>query len=166
MALRAPMLDARIDERRFRSAVHRFTRQLGPKASDKATRKIALDVTDRIVRSLNGLYGRPKRIDTGRYRAAWVMGTEKALGSSRGLPSAAQSVDMRNPSQQSDGTGELVKRGLSTVVTVTNNVEYGIELEYGTASMAAGMHRAEALLFVAKEVEAVTRSVMREAWES
>lgn len=154
----------RLDERRFGRAVSRFVRQLAPKAAEQAVKKIALDVTREILVSLNGVTGLPKRIDTGRYRAAWASGTEIAVGSRAGLPTAPSSSSTENPSRSGDGAGTFAKSGARSAITVTNNVEYGPHLEYGTQAMAAGWHRGTALAKVGREVEEVAEAAMRDAW--
>lgn len=136
----------------------------------KATRKLGYEVGQRIVRSLNGIYDAPKRVDTGRYRAGWAIGTTEATGIrlaagvTRGEGGRFQSTDRAETSQAGDGRGEFSGRLWHFVVTVTNNVEYGPYIEYGTASMAAGYHRDKALRFVQPRAEKALKTAVRLAW--
>ena len=82
-----PTLDFRLNQRLMRTAVNAFARRHGPAAVDKAVRKMAFDVVSYTTRALNGAeagYAHPKRIDTGRYRAAWNVAIEKATGRAAG----------------------------------------------------------------------------------
>lgn len=136
----------------------------------KMVRKIGYDVGQRLVRSLNGIYDAPKRIDTGRYRAGWAIGTSEATGIrlaagvTHGADGRFQSSSHADTSQPGDGVGSLTQRPYYYIVTVTNNVEYGPYLEFGTPRMAAGYHRDKALRFVQDRTEKALGIAIRMAW--
>lgn len=146
-----------LDEARFNGAVRAFLRRQAPDAVDRAARRIAFGVGSTLVRSLNGLGGLPKRIDTGRYRAGWATGTSEATGRRVVAPSAPTS-------QPGDGQGTRTGRGLSLTVTVINNVEYGEHVEYGTDRMTAGLHRKAALEAEGRKVAKLMGGELARAW--
>lgn len=148
-----------LDEARFNRAVQTFLRRQAPQAVDRAARRVAFGVGVRIVRSLNGLDGLPKRVDTGRYRAAWAVGTSQATGRRVAAPPASTS-------EPGDGIGTREGRGLTLTLTVTNNVEYGEHVENGTERMAAGLHRAAALEAEGRKVAATVGGEIARAWEA
>lgn len=155
----------KLDARRFQGAVSRFLRGKGPEMVDKAVRKIAFDVTREIVVSLNGVSGLPKRIDTGRYRSGWAIGIERAIGN-EALKAPLVRVDPNNPPKPTDGAGSIAGGLWNRVVTVINNVEYGPEIEDGTARMAAGMHRAAALAKVGRGIAQRIGPAFAAAWRT
>lgn len=150
-------LNMTLDSRRFQRAVDRFVRRSGPAASDRIVRKTAFDVTREIVVSLNGVGGLPKRIDTGRYRAAWAVAIEAVAGRAAGPTTGLRA---------GDGESRIEGRLFRRVVTVTNNVEYGPYIEYGTARMAAGMHRIAALAKIGKQIARIVGPEFASAWRS
>lgn len=151
-------LNMQLDARRFSRAVERFVRKSGPAAADRIVRKTAFDVAREIVVSLNGVTGLPKRIDTGRYRAAWAVAVEAVAGRRAGPQSTA--------AHAGDGGSTIEGTPFRRIVTVTNNVEYGPYIEYGTERMAAGMHRAAALAKVGKGIARLVSPEFAAAWRS
>lgn len=132
----------KVDTQRLSWELARFTRNLAPDAISRAVRATTFHVGGDIIRSLNGGeagFPVPKRIDTGRYRAGWVMGTAMVAGPAQG-PTTGGDAD--NPQQPDDGVGETVRAaaGLKLAMKVTNNVEYGPYIEDGTDTMAPGHH--------------------------
>ena len=107
-----------------------------------------------ILRRLNGLDGNPKRIDTGRYRAAWAVGTKEATGMTLPVSTSA--------SESGDGVGVRT----ATAITVTNNVEYGPYIEYGTEHMAAGLHVADAVEAEGRTASKVIGGEFARAWRA
>ncbi|MFA9272134.1 MAG: hypothetical protein ACEQSX_15540 [Baekduiaceae bacterium] len=132
----------KVDTQRLTRELARFTRNLGPAAIDQAVRATTFHVGGDIVRSLNGTeagFPVPKRIDTNRYRAGWVMGTAMVAPPAQDTTTGG---DADNPQQPDDGVGETIRRsaGLNLALKVTNNVEYGPYIEDGTDTMAPGHH--------------------------
>lgn len=149
-----------LDVARLNRAVAAFVGRRAPAVADRMVRAAAFKVGDRIVRSLNGEeagYPNPKRIDTGRYRAAWAVGTAMATGTRPAAPGASTA-------RSGDGLGVTVGKGATRQITVTNNVEYGPYVEYGTARMAAGLHVQGALRAVAAEIEDLVAPHLKRAW--
>lgn len=147
-----------LDTARLNRALAAFGRAQGPEAVDRAVRRISFGVAGRIVRSLNGTEGNPKRVDTGRYRAAWAAGGSEATGMMVPAPTSPES-------QPGDGSGVMTGRGLAAEIVVTNNVEYGPYVEYGTAHMAAGLHAQDALRKEGAKAAEVIGGEFRRAWE-
>lgn len=156
----SPAVTLTVDERRFNRAVQAFLRRQAPAAVDRASRRIVFGVASRCVRDITA--GAVPRIDTGRYRAGWAMGTKQAIGKA---PNAPLSTDPKNPSRPGDGTGTKTGAMLSVTYTVANNVEYGPLLEYGTVSMAAGLHLAHALEGEGHVVARLVGGEVLRAWE-
>lgn len=157
-------ITVKVNAERARRELANFTRNLAPKLVDATVRKTAFDVGGDVVRSLNGYeagFPNPKRIDTGRYRAGWSIGVREAVGKA---PGPTTGGDEDNPQRADDGVGEMVNSGARALVRVTNNVEYGPEVEDGTESMAPGHHIKLALLRAAVRMrEALGKAVPR-AW--
>lgn len=147
-----------LDTSRLNRAVEAFARVHGPAATDRLVRRLSFGVGGRIVRALNGQEGNPKRIDTGRYRAAWAMGTADATGMSLSAPSSA--------SEASDGMGSRSGSGLNATITVTNNVDYGPYVEYGTESMSAGLHVQDAIRKEGAKAADVIEAEFARAWRA
>lgn len=158
----------KLDTAKFNRAVTTFLRGKAPGMVDKAVRKIAFDVTHTLVVSLNGgpeTYAWvPRRIDTGRYRAAWVTGTRRALGVNVG-PADINDPEGKNPVKAGDGTGSRTGRGLTRQITVTNAVEYAQDVELGTVNMTAGLHLYYAVRKVGKGVAGMVGGAMKRAWQ-
>lgn len=142
MAIKGTTME--FEETRFDAAVSTFLRQLLPEAVDQAVRKMAFDVVDVTARGLNGAGGLPKRIDTGRLRAAWGVALQDG-----GLPVPA-SVASSPETLPGDGgaTLDYGSSGLLQGIEVRNNVEYAAHVEYGTETMAPGKHLERALRIV------------------
>lgn len=143
----------------------------GRKAVDQTVRKLAFDVGARLVKSLNGIYDAPKRIDTGRYRASWAVGTTEATGIkirggvTRDEQGRFQSDVSSEASRHDDGKGSFQRTGpYVALATVTSNVEYGPYIEFGAEAMEPGFHRDKALKFVQREAEAVVALILRNTW--
>lgn len=157
----------RLNQQRLNQELQSFLRGRLPGAVSQVVRRTALAIGGEIVRSLNGTeagYFLPKRIDTGRYRAAWAMGVQDATGAA--LP-APRSTDPENPSLDSDGKGRTQRdsAGLRVVVRVDNNVEYAPFIEEGTDRMLPGKHVARALLVSAAELRAAAGKEIPAAWD-
>ena len=171
MSASAPALSFRHNSALMRTAVNAFVRKHGPEVVDKVTRKMAFDVVAYTTKALNGAgagYNHPKRIDTGRYRAAWNVAIEAAVGKSAG--STAVSPESRhsgqpNPAQSGDGSAKVEGSGMGRTITVINAVEYGPYLEFGTSSMAAGLHLTRGLLVVGKDAMKAIGAPLRAAWD-
>lgn len=156
----------RLNQQRLNQELQSFLRGRLPGAVSQIVRRTALAVGGEIVRSLNGQeagYFLPKRIDTGRYRAAWAMGVQDATGAPLAAP---RSTDPDNPSRDTDGTSrtERDSAGLRLTVRVDNNVEYALKVEEGTDTMLPGKHVAHALLHSAAEMRAAAGKAIPEAW--
>jgi len=138
------MLDIRLDNARLNAAL----RELGAKVpglQDKIVRKLAFDgVRDIVVSITTGAWDNPIRVDTGRYRAAWGVGS-MALGFGAAGPT--------NDAQRGDGKGKVTTTEGRTMAVITNAVEYAEAVEYGTLYMRPGHHVAVALQRVAEDGE-------------
>lgn len=157
-------ITVRVQQDRLRAELDRFTRNLSPALVDSVTRKTAFDIGGDIVRSLNGTeagFPVPKRIDTGRYRAAWSIGVREATGKA---PGPTTGGDADNPQQIDDGEGREIKRNARAVVRVTNNVEYGPYIEDGTEAMRPGHHLKLSLLRGAVRLREAIGKAVPLAW--
>ena len=146
--------------------LRRFNKGLLPAAVDKIVRRSALLVVAETIKSMNGEeagYPNPKRIDTGRGRAAWAMGIQQAIGVGGSL--APPSTDPKNPSRAGDGWGGTKGKGtLVSRVRVENNVEYMIYVEEGTEKMRPGNHLERALFVAAADIRTAAGKVIPDAW--
>jgi len=133
-------ITASVKEDLLAAELRNFLRNQLPKVVDVVTRKTAFDITADTMKSLNGVDGLPKRIDTGRYRGAWRVALKTAGISVGGLPSSAKN------NKSSDGSGSVKGSGVTRLITVTNNVEYALHVEAGTVKMRPGNHLARALI--------------------
>lgn len=136
-----------LDQARLSRAVSAFLSQLDTRVSHVVVRKIAFDVVAETQKGLNGaLGGLPKRIDTGRLRGGWRVAMQNGGLRTRGLSPTVP--------ENEAGDGAVVEsgRGLTRSVEVSNNVEYAEHVEYGTESMAPGLHLTRALRVVAQQV--------------
>lgn len=159
-------MDLRLNERRLAAELSAFVAGRLPVAVAKITRAAVFGIGGEIVRSLNGEeagYPNPKRIDTGRYRAAWAMGVQAATGDR--IP-APPSTDLENPTRSGDGDAQVSGRGgLVLRARVDNNVEYAADVEYGTPGMRPGLHVARALLVEAAKIRTAAGKMIPAAWE-
>lgn len=151
----SPPLSIEFDRRRFNAATSKFLRRLAPAAVDRAVRKMAFDVAAETVKGLNGVDGLPKRIDTGRLRAAWAVAVTPVSGRAAGPVGDAKA---------GDGTSTMSGHGLARQASVTNNVEYAPYVEDGTGTMAAGHHLARAFRVVGNQARALVGDELIEAW--
>jgi hypothetical protein len=128
-----------IEQDRLSAAVQALAQRF-PEAADAIVRKVAFDVIANVAERVP--------VDTGRYRAGW-----------------RASLDVLDGAGSSD-TVEVKKgdRGLS--ITVTNPVEYGPFLEYGTSTRPPGNHLASAIASVRGSLPVdEARREIRAAWE-
>lgn len=152
------MISVHLNEQRLRSALSDFTRRRGPEAVDRIIRKTVFDVISYTVRALNGAdagYPHPKRIDTGRLRAAWGVASEAATG---------RAVGNTNAAQPGDGQARWSGAGLARKVWLTNAVEYGPYVELGTSKMVPGLHLTRGLLLGAKSLLLAAKREIPAAW--
>ena len=182
MANANPTLDFKLNRELFRTAINAFARKHGPEAVDRAVRKMAFDTVAYTTKALNGAgagYAHPKRIDTGRYRAAWSTAIEATVGRAGGPTTVTNGragvgrdekgkfVGLnRNKAQPHDGTSKAEGKGLTKTITVTNNVEYGPYVEFGTDDMAAGLHLTRAMVVVAKDALKAVGIELSKAWDA
>lgn len=156
----------KVDAQRLNRELAKFVRTLGPAAVDVAVRGTAFHVGGDIVRSLNGYdagFPAPKRIDTARYRAGWVMGVAQVAPPAQ---DSTEGGDADNPQRSDDGVGQRIQTsgGNKLVLRVTNNVEYGPYVEHGTETMAPGNHMRLALLRGAVRLREAIGEAIPDAW--
>lgn len=160
----------RFDIGRFNAAARDLLRRAMPAAVDQSLRWGAFAVVGEIARSLNGEeagFDVPKRIDTGRYRAAWSVTTRAVFGKAAGPTSVGTSRSGEvNPPRASDGTGKLSGSPLGRRVMLENNVEYGHEVEYGTRRMRPGRHARRAIEVVRPRYRLAVLRILRGATRS
>lgn len=155
----------RLNQRRLNAALTGFLRSV-PKARERAIRKIAFDVlSDTVVGITTGEGGNPKRVDTGRYRAAWRnAGEEAGVNVTASLAPAlrVRGEGGRFLSSSRDGAAEWRGEPGETSLTLTNNVEYGAFVEYGTGAMAPGNHLSRALELARRNVPQPNNPIQQE----
>ena len=151
------MLNAKVDTSALNRALSKIEAKL-PGIQDQVVRKLAFDgVRDIVVSITTGAFSNPIRVDTGRYRAAWSVGSQ-ALG----LGAAGPTTGART----GDGRGIVEKSGPVTIATITNAVEYAEYVEYGTRTMEAGHHVEVALQRVTEDGEDLIRALLGPLFES
>lgn len=165
-----PRLDMRLNQRALRTAINAFARRNGPAAVDRVVRKVAFDVVSYTTRALNGAeagYHHPKRIDTGRLRAAWSVAIAAGTGKPAGPTAVSPTRKDGSPSGASatDGQAAWTGRGMAKTVTIINNVDYAQDVEHGTRHMIPGLHLTRGLLVGAKDVFRLTGVELRAAWD-
>lgn len=135
-----------------------------PSIVNRAARKVASDVVTATCRGISGgVESVPRRVDTGRYRAAWAMGALKIGQPAKGVSTKGAS--------SSDASTEVKTTRAGTHVGVQNNVEYGPYVELGTERMEPGNHLFRALGVVAqglplKELHAELEQEIADAWRA
>lgn len=151
------MLDAKLDSAALNAAISKIEKRI-PDMADKVVRKLAFDgMRDIVVSITTGAFGNPIRVDYGRYRAAWGVGSQ-ALG--------LGAVGPTSGAQPGDGRGEVKKSGATTTATITNAVEYAEYVEFGTVHMEAGHHVEVALQRVTQDGEDLIRALLGPLFES
>jgi len=151
------MLSAKLDTASLARALSKMEAKL-PGIQDQVVRKLAFDgMRDIVVSITTGAFGNPIRVDTGRYRAAWSVGSQ-ALG--------LGAVGPTSGARAGDGKGSVKKAGAATIATITNAVEYAEYVEYGTATMEAGHHVEVALQRVTQDGEDLIRALLGPLFES
>lgn len=148
----ADFVSVEMDQARLNRAMGRFLAQQVPAVRDVVVRSTALEIVALVTRSLNGVAGLPKRIDTGRLRAGWRIALSSIGFATTGID-APGSSDPQNRSQGSDGSGEYTHNADKSIALVSNNVRYARFVEDGTAKMRPGHHLKRALRLAAREFE-------------
>ena len=151
-----PSIGLRFEQAVFAKAMAEFRSRVAPEVARAASKKIALDVVSTTVRALNGPsagFSNPKRIDTGRYRAAW-QATEGALSPGPGVGVAV------GGDSSASGSGS----GTRYEIAISNAVEYGPWIEYGTSKMAPGLHLQTGLRTATRNVRAITGALLAREW--
>ena len=143
----------KMDSRYYERETQKFLALLPKRMREPAVRKIAFDVMSDWTVGIGGMFGNPKRIDTGRYRASPGVAAKAA-----GIPGASK-LPKSKDSQPSDGSAKWVKTGDTTGLTVTSHVEYGPYVEWGTRFMEPGKHLATALVRVGNDTREVRKQL-------
>lgn len=152
-----PSIGLRFEQRLFQQALADFRSRVSPEIARAGSKKLALDVVSTTVRALNGPgagFSNPKRIDTGRYRAAW-QATEGALA-----PGPGVGVSVGDSSVAGGGSGPKFE------IAISNAVEYGPYVEYGTSKMAPGLHLQTGLRTATKSARAVVGALVAKGWNA
>ncbi len=142
-----------------------------PKAIDTAATKMALDVVKHTMKGLtHGGDGSPRRVDTGRLRAAWRLGAKAAKIPTIGLRGGVTGTASAAGSLSTDGYGSRKGSGMRRRITVGNAVEYAPAVEFGTKKMAPGNHLQRAMVITRRETpkdesEGSIQSEIVNAWE-
>jgi hypothetical protein len=156
----APRLEFRLDPRAG-AAFGEFARRAGPKVVEQFTKKLAFSAVRQTTQGLGGR-GAVERVDSGRLRAAWSVAAEEATGQAAG----SKSVEDTNPLRPGDGTATTTGAAMDRTITLTNRVEYGPEIEFGTPQIAAGLHLTRAVLLTRKSADRVLGALLRRAWRA
>lgn len=120
-------ISVRVQQDKLKAAMQKMVSKM-PGIADRLTRKVAFDVVAEVAELVP--------VDTGRYRAGWRV-----------------SLDVLAAGEGAEGeTVSVFSDGASYGVQVTNPVEYGPAIEYGTARTPPGNHLAIALESVRKEL--------------
>lgn len=159
-----PVVQLKVNEQRLQRAIREWAHVLGPAAVETVTRRAALGVVDTTIRGLNGDGVSPKRVDTGRYRAAWGMGLERATGLRPSAPTPVEASPDNAP-RATDGVGRTEGKGLKQRVVIRNNVSYGPYVEHGTATMRAGLHLTRALRLERRRMDKALAKRVKASWE-
>ena len=134
-------LSVRVQNNLLKTATRKLVAQM-PNIADQLVRKVALDVVAAVAELAP--------VDTGRYRAGWRVSLE-ALAAGEGAESETVSVF---------GAGDTIG------VEVTNPVEYGPYIEYGTSTRPPGNQLALALESVRGRLPVqLLESEIRAAWQ-
>lgn len=159
----AAVLAVKVNERRLTRGLQEVRKRM-PHLAGKLTRALGLAVVSEITRSMNGEeagYPLPKRIDTGRLRAAWNVGIERGTGVR--VPQLPVTPTKNNRPQANDGEGSFTGSGMTAHLRVRNNVRYAQYVEYGTKHMAPGGHLARALHVVGERRNRIARAILRDS---
>lgn len=127
-----------LDQAAFQRSLQALIGTHAPKALSDAGQDITKKVIEETARGISGdVAGLPERVDSGSYRDTWL--------------SAAQT-------QQ--------RSGLLLEIVVENDTPYAIEVEFGTAKMAAGRHLQNALRVVGRDAAKQVSEAFLAAWET
>jgi len=161
------MVSVSVNTKALNAALARFLRDQGPELASQGARKVAFDVVRETVTALtHGGDGTPRRVDTGRLRAAWRIGAKQAGLPLSGLRGSVKGSATAAGTKPSDGYGSIQGSGLASVVTVGNAVEYARFIEFGTVHIQPGNHLTRALEVVRRAIPGETgRGSIREAIE-
>lgn len=152
-------------------ALKRFLSSQGPKLAEKGARKVAADVVRHTTKGLtHGGDGTPRRVDTGRLRAAWRLASKDAGLSVSSLRGGVKGGAGASGQQSDDGTGRTAGKGLEFGVMLSNNVEYALAVEFGTVHMSPGNHLARAVEIVRRAIPGETgrgsiQEAIADSWE-
>jgi hypothetical protein len=102
-----------IDRDRLSPAMREMVARM-PDIADQIIRKLAFDIVANVAERVP--------VDTGRYRAGWRVSLDILTGDGESETVSIEEVDE------------------TITVTVTNPVEYGPEIEFGTSKRAPGLH--------------------------
>lgn len=138
---------------RFQRSVARAISQAPEAARTAVVWKIAMDVLKAVLRA--------SRVDTGRYRAAWMAAGEQAglpaVGGGRGTPEGIAKG-------WSEGAGESGVRVGAAYVELRNAVPYALVLEHGSRPHLIRPRRAKTLSWLRVRGDEKTRVFARRVW--
>ena len=146
------MISFKLNTASMRDALAKLDEQI-PGLEKKIVRKLAFQgLRDIVVSITTGAYGNPTRVDTGRYRAAWVQGSRVLGLGLAGSPKGGQA---------GDGEGVVSRVDGRTTAVITNSVEYAEYVEFGTLTMQAGNHVAVALQRMEQDADELIQAMRR-----
>lgn len=151
------MLEVKLNQAQLNRQVRHLLARLPGELREPAVKKVAFDVLHDVQLGIyTGGFGNPKRVDTGRYVSGWRLAMAQLGVGPAPDASLAQPGDGRAEVRTSDG---------KTIAVLTNAVEYGSYVEYGTSTMRAGNHVAVALQRATEGTRQVVTQLMRSYWE-
>ena len=150
MAAAPPLFRFSLSAPSVRRTMAEFRRKVGPEIAERITRRAAFTVVGEATKHITTS---PARVDTGRYRASWLVGFRGVNGgrdplSGRFLPPGGGASQA--------GDGEVQERGAGSLayeLRVQSNVDYGSALEFGTREIPPGRHVARALEFAEADAQ-------------
>jgi hypothetical protein len=135
---------ATVDASALNAALRRVVESGLPVAADTIARKILFDVAAETAETVP--------VDTGRYRAAWLVGAD---------------LSQVGEGEAEDASLVREESGGKVGYTLTNRVEYGPEIEFGNSKRPPGNHLTLAIINVGRAIEVETEALeaIREAWD-
>lgn len=126
-----------LNQAAFQRSLQALAGMHAPKALSDAGQDITRKVIAETVRGISGdVAGLPERVDGGSYRDAWLSAAQIRQGS-----------------------------GLLLEIVVENDTPYAMEVEFGTATMAAGRHLQNAMRVSEKNAGKQVSEAFLSAWE-
>lgn len=164
MAKAPPLFRFELSAASVRRSMAEFRRRVGPEIAETIVRRAAFVVVGEAAKLITT---DPPRVDTGRYRASWMVAFRQAAANGRD-PISGRFLPAAGGASQ-PGDGEIQEQGKGSLqyeLRVVSNVEYGPALEFGTREIPAGRHVGRALELAEDDAQRMVDAAVARAKEA